>query len=313
MGLQALFANETLIHAATGIAGGAISFLMFEFLFRVYRAHREAAQEIVVTETHSPVIRALLPTARMIGVTLSSLFGGRRKTSLFHRMLQGAGRRLAKAGSPEGINPEEYYGFAVLQGLLWMFVMTVFWSMLAESAMFPLWMYMGTGFVLGWMFWGSWLSSKIRIRQTEIRKNLPFALDLLTLSMEAGLDFTGALGRLAQKMRGSALGREFTLVLHEIQLGKTRVNALRDFMERLDMKEIRTVVASLIQADELGTSLGPILRIQSDQQRERRSQRAEESAMKAPVKMLFPLVLILMAMMATIATPIIISYLQMEG
>lgn len=311
--MQAFFANERLIEAATGIASAAVSFLVFEILFRAYRAHKEAAREVVVTETHSPVIRALLPTARMIGVVLSNLLGGSRNTSMFYRMLQRVRRNLAKAGSPEGINPEEYYGFAVLQGLLWVFIMAMFWSMLAESATFPLWMYMAAGFGLGWVFWGSWLSSKIRIRQIQIRKNLPFALDILTLSMEAGLDFTGALGRMAQKMRGSALGREFTLVLHEIQLGKTRVNALRDFMERLDMKEIRTVVASLIQADELGASLGPILRIQSEQQRERRSQQAEELAMKAPVKMLFPLVLILMAMMATIATPIVISYLQMEG
>lgn len=313
MTLQLLFANETLIHVATGIATAAASFLAFEILLRMYKAHQDAAREVIVTETRSPILRAFLPTARAIGLVLSGTFGGDRNTSMFFRMLAQARRRLATAGSPEGINAEEYYGFAVLQGLMWTFIMTMFWALLEESAFFPLWMYAGTGFMLGWIFWGSWLSNKIRIRQTSIRKSLPFALDILTLAMEAGLDFTGALGRMAQKMRGSPLGREFTLMLHEIQLGKTRAMAMRDFSDRIDMTETRTVVASLIQAEELGASLGPILRIQSVQQRERRSQRAEEAAMKAPVKMLFPLVLVLMAMMATIAAPIIISYLQMEG
>lgn len=313
MTLQQLFANETLIHTATGIAVAAGSFLLFEILLRMYKAHQDAAREVVVTETHSPILRAFLPTARAIGMVLSGTFGGNKNTSMFHRMLVQTRRRLATAGSPEGINAEEYYGFAVLQGLLWVFLMTMVWTLLEESAHFPLWMYVGAGFMLGWLFWGSWLTNKIRMRQSSIRKSLPFALDILTLSMEAGLDFTAALGRMAQKMRGTPLGREFTLMLHEIQLGKTRTVAMRDFSDRVDMNETRTVVGSLIQAEELGASLGPILRIQSVQQRERRSQRAEEAAMKAPVKMLFPLVLVLMAMMATIAAPIIISYLQMEG
>ncbi|MBN2711686.1 MAG: type II secretion system F family protein, partial [Planctomycetes bacterium] len=139
------------------------------------------------------------------------------------------------------------------------------------------------------IWWRSWLMTRKEKRQKEIRRALPFTLDLLTLSMEAGLDFTTALTKIVRKISNTALGREFSLMLHEIQLGKARSQALRDMAGRADIPEVRTVVASLIQADELGAPLGPVLRIQSSQQREKRSQRAEEQAMKAPVKMLFPL------------------------
>ena len=99
-------------------------------------------------------------------------------------------------------------------------------------------------------------------------------------------------------------------MLHEIQLGKSRTDALRDLSTHCDVQDMRTVTASLIQAEELGSPLGGILRIQAAQQRERRSQSAEEKAMKAPIKMMFPMIFILAALGVVMIAPIVITYLK---
>lgn len=127
-------------------------------------------------------------------------------------------------------------------------------------------------------------------RQKEIIKSLPDVLDLLTVSVEAGLSFDGALSKLTEKMTG-VLANEFNRVLHEIKMGKSRKEALKDMSIRCNVVDLTTLIGSLIQADELGVSISNVLRIQSIQMRKKRRQRAQEKAMKAPVKMLFPLVL----------------------
>ena len=135
-----------------------------------------------------------------------------------------------------------------------------------------------------------WLRSVLADRQRRIQKSLPFVMDLLTLSVEAGLDFMSAMQRIVSKGKVDALEEELLRVLREIQLGKTRRNALRDLSERVDQPDLRSVLNSLIQADELGVGIATILRIQADQIRQRRFERAEKMANEAPVKMLLPLV-----------------------
>lgn len=137
---------------------------------------------------------------------------------------------------------------------------------------------------------GLWLKSVLAERQRRIQKSLPFVMDLLTLSVEAGLDFMSAMQRIVSRGKVDALEEEFLRVLREIQLGKTRRNALRDMSERVDQPDLRSVLNSLVQADELGVGIASILRIQADQIRLRRFERAEKKANEAPVKMLFPLV-----------------------
>jgi tight adherence protein C len=134
-----------------------------------------------------------------------------------------------------------------------------------------------------------WLRSRRARRHHSIRRALPFTLDLLTLSVEAGMDFMTALQRNVTRARIDALNEELIRVLREIQIGKTRRQALRDLSTRVDLADLRSVVNALVQADELGVSIGTILRIQSDQIRQKRFDRAERLANEAPVKMLFPL------------------------
>ena len=134
-----------------------------------------------------------------------------------------------------------------------------------------------------------WLKQTLGQRHRSIQKSLPFVLDLLTLSVEAGMDFMTALQRNVERNKLDALSEELIRVVREIQIGKTRREALRDMSLRVNLSDLRSVVNSLVQADELGVSIGSILRIQADQIRQRRFERAETLANQAPVKMLGPL------------------------
>lgn len=134
------------------------------------------------------------------------------------------------------------------------------------------------------------LSTAIKQRQKAIIKELPDVLDLLTISIEAGLGFDAAVQRVVQKSEGPLSG-EFSQCLQEMRIGKTRRDALKDLGERNGVDDLSKFVEAIIQADQLGVSLGNVLRNQSDQMRVLRRQRVEERAMKAPVKMLLPLVL----------------------
>jgi len=137
---------------------------------------------------------------------------------------------------------------------------------------------------------GFWLKRAVRARHRSVQRALPFVLDLLTLSVEAGMDFMTAIRRIVERRKLDALGEEMIRVLREVQLGKTRREALQAMARRVDQLDVHAVVRALVQADELGVSIGTILRIQSDQTRTKRFERAEKLANEAPVKLIFPLV-----------------------
>jgi tight adherence protein C len=118
---------------------------------------------------------------------------------------------------------------------------------------------------------------------------LPGALDLITVCMEAGLSFDAGLAKVVEKTHGP-LADEFAQVLQEMQLGKPRRAALRELAHRTEVRDLSSFVAAIVQADQLGMSLAPVMRAQADEVRTRRRQLAEEQAMKAPIKMLFPIV-----------------------
>lgn len=129
------------------------------------------------------------------------------------------------------------------------------------------------------------LGSKISKRQKEILRSLPDALDLLTICVEAGLGFDAAMAKVAEKW-DNELCLAFSRVIQELQLGKLRREALRNMADRMDVRDVSTFVAAIIQADQLGVSIARVLRIQSEQMRMRRRQRAEELASQAGIKML---------------------------
>ena len=143
--------------------------------------------------------------------------------------------------------------------------------------------------VLGFMGPSFVLNSKVRSRQAAVASELPDALDLLSVSVEAGLGFDGAVQKLTEHMKGPLI-EEFELALGEMRIGESRVEALKKMAERSGSQEMASFVRAIIQADQLGISLGRILRIQAGDTRLKRQLLAEEKAMKAPIKMLFPTV-----------------------
>lgn len=144
--------------------------------------------------------------------------------------------------------------------------------------------------VIGFFFPQLWLDEQIKKRQQEVQKALPDALDLLTICVEAGLGFDAAMSNVAQKW-DNELSLAFARCIRETQLGKIRRDALRDMADRIDLSDLTSFVAAVVQSEQLGVSMAKILRIQSDQMRMRRRQIAEEKAQQAPIKMLIPMVM----------------------
>jgi tight adherence protein C len=145
------------------------------------------------------------------------------------------------------------------------------------------------GVFLGYTLPEFWLGGRVRKRQKAILLMIPDALDLLTISVRAGLGFDGALGKVVEKLKGP-LTEEFRRALAEIRVGKPRRDALRDIVPRTEVPALTNFIGAIIQAEQLGVSISKVLQVQSEQLRIERRQRAEEMAAKAPIKMLFPLV-----------------------
>lgn len=236
-------------------------------------------QEIELSQPFSE--RVLLPLMRRMGQ-----FAARFTPQA---SLEDAQRKLDLAGNPANLGPTEFYAIrialAVLLGGLMFFVFMIgpgpkLWARNLALTLVSI----AFGYFMPQLF----LMSKIRRRQHEIVKALPDALDLLTICVEAGLGFDAAMSKVAEKW-DNELSIAFNRVIQEVRLGKVRREALRDMAERMDVSDVTSFIAAVIQAEQLGVSLSKILRIQSDQMRVRRRQRAEETAHKAPIKMLFPM------------------------
>ena len=165
------------------------------------------------------------------------------------------------------------------------------------------------GAVAGFMIPEFLVGSRARSRREEIRADLPAALDLLAVSVEAGLGFDAALSKITDHTTGP-LSDEFALALNEVRIGENRADALKKLAQRTGAQEVAAFTRAIIQADQLGISLGRILRVQAADTRNRRQAAAEEKAMKAPVKMLFPTVLFIFpTMFIVILGPALISLL----
>lgn len=161
------------------------------------------------------------------------------------------------------------------------------------------------GAYFGQMFPNMWLSGKITGRQQDIQDNLPDAMDLLTIAVEAGMGFEGAITKVVEKW-DNALTAEFGRFLREQRMGVARRDALRNMALRSNVPDLSAFVAAIIQADQLGVSIARVLAVQSEQMRVKRRQRAEKAAAQAPLKMTFPMVLFMMpALWIVILGPIV--------
>lgn len=211
-------------------------------------------------------------------------------------------RRLERAGSPEGWDVNRVISVKVLAGAVGALLGFVLPVVLGASAPVLLGCVIGAG-ALGFYAPDLAIYQIGYERKDRIRKELPDAMDLLTITVEAGLAFDAAVTQVARNTEGP-LADEFYRVLQEIQLGRSRGEALEQMTERVDVEELNTFVSAVVQADSLGIPIAQVLRVQAREMRIKRSQRAEEAAQKVPVKILFPLIFcILPALFVVIIGP----------
>lgn len=218
--------------------------------------------------------------------------------------------KLLRAGNPMGLSPFEY---RVLQLILIVSIPLLF-SFLAVlgNVSFGRGLFLVVlGVILATFLPIVYLRMKTAKRSTQAVKELPDFIDLLAVSMEAGLGFDSAIGKVVSKQKG-VLAVEFTRCLEELKLGKTRKEALSGVRDRLLVDDIKLLIGSIIQAEQLGVGMVQTLRVQSEEIRQRRKQRAEEQAMKAPIKMLFPLVMFIFpCIFIVLLGPAVIQIIEM--
>jgi len=247
--------------------------------------------------------RVIIPLARRVGDIVL------RVTP--QNALDRTARQIELAGNPRGLEPTIFWvsRFAAAIGIaaLLFFVLSITgldWPWIRRIMIVVLFT------VLGFNIPQLLLNSRINRRQDDVRKALPDALDLLTICVEAGLGFDGAMAKVNEKW-DNELSLSFGRVLREIQLGKLRRDALKDMADRIEISEMTSFVAAIVQSEQLGVSMAKVLRIQADQMRIRRRQAAEEKAQQAPIKMLFPMgVLIFPSLLIILLGPAAVQLMQ---
>jgi tight adherence protein C len=196
-------------------------------------------------------------------------------------------KRLMMAGNPGDLRTVDFLGLKLAVAVI-IAVGSLAVGLLSNALAFGMTSALALGGI-GFMLPELWLSRRIKKRQKQILLATPDTLDLLTISVRAGLAFDGALAKVVEKVQGP-LSEEFRRALSEIRVGKTRREALRDVIGRTNVPALSHFIGAIVQAEQLGVPIAKVLQIQSEQLRIERRQRAEELAAKAPIKMLFPLV-----------------------
>lgn len=214
--------------------------------------------------------------------------------------------RLAMAGFP--LNVIE---FAIIK-VLGIAIFTIAGSVISRGNHFIA--YTVGGAVIGFIFPELWLNLRIKRRHNEIRRELPMVIDLLDLCVGAGLDLTMAINRVIKDFKKCPLTDEFSEVWREIKMGSSRREALQHLGRRVNLPELSSFVRTLLQADRIGSPMGEALKIQSEEIRQRRYLNGEEIALKAPIKLLFPLfVFILPVIFIIVAGPVLLQFVRGGG
>jgi len=204
-----------------------------------------------------------------------------------YEILENAEKKITQSGVGYLLNAEQFIALRIISAIiapgLALFVM------ICLDNFQPIWFVFMP--ILGFMFPIIWLSDTRKRRNDNVIRTLPVYLDFITMCVEGGLNLQGALGQAMEKAPPGPLRNEFAIVLRDLRSGLSRADSLRRMAERLDIPEITSFVSSIIQAEKMGASLATVLRVQSDQRRNERFQRAEKLAMEAPIKLVGPLIM----------------------
>lgn len=247
----------------------------------IQRGDVTSLEEIELSQPFSE--RVIIPIIRRIG-EFSARFTPQKA-------IQDTARRLELAGNPWPIDAATFLAIRFILAVVLGGFLVVVVLISPPSNPTDNFIYVGGATFAGFFLPHLMLTSRITRRQKEIRKAMPDALDLLTICVEAGLGFDAALSKVSEKW-DNELSLAFARTIREVQLGKVRREALKDMSDRLGIPEMTSFVAAIIQSEQLGVSMAKVLRIQADQMRMKRRQRAEEEAHKAPIKMIIPMALL---------------------
>ena len=222
-------------------------------------------------------------------------------------------KRLALAGNPSDLRVADWLGIKVVAAVVFAILFFLLFNFLMNAGFVTALALSAAGLAIGYIAPEFWLSSRVRARQKAILLMIPDTLDLLTISVRAGLGFDAALAKVVEKLQGP-LSEEFRRALAEVRVGKARRDALRDIIPRTEVQPLTNFIGAVIQAEQLGVSISKVLQVQSEQLRIERRQRAEAMAAQAPIKMLFPLVgCIFPSLFIVILGPAIILIVQNLG
>lgn len=218
-------------------------------------------------------------------------------------------RRLQRTGVSYLLTAEQFVALQIFVAIL--LPLIVWFCLLSLGQSFPLAIIVAP--LLGFIFPNVWLSDTRKRRTIAVVRSMPIYLDFITMCVEAGLNLSGALGQAMEKAPPGPLRNEFAIVLRDLRAGLTRADALRRMSDRLDVTEVTSFVGAVVQAERMGASLAMVLRVQADQRRNERFQRAEKLAMEAPIKLVGPLILFIFPVtFIVLAFPIVMKFMA-EG
>jgi tight adherence protein C len=248
---------------------------------RLNQLGQMTAKDLQELELQQPFFdRTVKPLAGRLSGTVSRI-----TSSSFSERTE---KRLAMAGNPGDMKVSDWLGIKAIGSGVGFGVLFILFGVLGGQIVQGLLLgLVGAG--IGYIGPEFWLGRRVKARQKGILLQIPDALDLLTISVRAGLGFDAALGKVVEKMKGPLVD-EFRRALAEVRVGKARREALRDIVPRTEVQPLTNFISAIIQAEQLGVSISKVLQVQSEQLRIERRQRAEEQAAQAPIKMLFPLV-----------------------
>lgn len=298
---------DYVIAAAVFVAVGLVAYAVLTIFFSEDRAVRRRMEKM--SQYEQSEVKAAEPVLRPFSERVLAPAGA-AVTDTVQRFAPAGYRerlkmRLSNAGNPRGIAPDRFIAmkvFAAVAALLFVVGVSVI-----RGASVSTWLVAIALSALAFFVPDIWLSSRIGSRKKAVRRSLPDMLDMLTISVEAGLGFDQAISKLVRNNSGP-LAEEFGRMLQEVQAGVDRPEALRRLAQRADVSELSSFITAILQAEVFGISVASVLRTQASEMRLKRRQYAEETAQKAPVKMVFPLILcILPATLIVILGPAIVS------
>ena len=286
--LLALFSG-----AGTGVAV-TCSILVFMALFRYLPEENRAYMDPV-----PPLMKPVWPLVRLASYFIGSM--------LPPKFLDWLDKHLQRTGALYVLTPEDYFGLCVTLALLLPLIALLPMVSGKSGVIWPVLLLM---FALGAILPALWIRDTRNRRDRDIVRNLPVFLEYLTMCVDAGLNFLGALQQAVEKGPNGAMKNEFRIVLRDIRSGLPRAEALSRMEQRVNLKDITTFVRAVVQAEKMGSSLKSTLQIQAQQRLEERFQRAEKTAMQAPVKLIIPLILFIFPLTFVILLfPIVVKFM----